>query len=398
MSSRLWPRHSIRGQPVETALAACPGWIQPPRMLGIFTSLLVSWLAFPPLEAVAQPAPAAPERSAQATGPMILMPAGYAAEGNHGSEGSSHPFGSARDAGPPEASSPASPPAPAAVAELYGRAEELEQKAHQLAQDQPPRTNPNRELLERLQLRMKLLRSFLEKKAGPVKEPITAGQEGAASPRVEAKGTSPTPAAEEARRATQASPALDQDAPSSTPTGGQRVPPLPAKDAQPSALPKVPSAEQSPEAAGPDRPGPLRSEPQGSSTSAGAVSAGSVTSVSVLAQPVDPLAAARAFLRCRQYVEALRLYESLRLGEFPDSERSWVLYEKAACFKAVGQIDRALPLYREVAANATDPDLREAARWQVESLKATQELRAALQELSRVRQYGDNVGAERGVP
>ncbi len=161
----------------------------------------------------------------------------------------------------------------------------------------------------------------------------------------------------------------------------------PAPNRSKQAVAPVPSVDL-PE---PDRPRPQveQTVPQstqphssGSAGRQGPQAQKTIESIPLLEKPIDLIKAARSLIKGGQYREALRLYQAIPRDGVSAVEWQWLQYEQALCWKRLGNIDAAARIYRELASSATDPELREACRWQLESLQWRRQVGETLRQLS----------------
>lgn len=220
-----------------------------------------------------------------------------------------------------------------------------------------PDENPNRELLERIQQKLQRVRQLMQNRRP------------AAPPEAQPPRQSRQPADQAA--APQQQPEPKAAPKSQTQQPATHTPPTPAPSP---ALP----APQRPDT----RPRPLRRTPAQSNQ------ATPVESVPLLEQPVDLIKAARSMLRNGRYRDALRLYRSIPREAVKGNEWHWLQYEQALCWKRLGDLDAAARIYREVAAAAADPELRDACRWQLESLQWRRQVQENVRQLVPTQQAG----------
>ncbi len=242
-----------------------------------------------------------------------------------------------------------------------------------------PDENPNRELLERIQQKLKQINQMMQQRRSPAVPPTPPSlaprhrAESAAGPSGDpASGRGEPRAAQDRESATTLTPPASID-PAPTPTA-ELPPPPPWPEGTDPALQRRNRVQEP------------RQELVRQPSSTERARSKSIESIPLLEKPVDLIKAARSLLKGGQYREALRLYRAIPRDAVSAEQWHWLQYEQALCWKRLGDMDAAARIYRELASAATDPELRESCRWQLESLQWRRQVSEQLRQLTAGRE------------
>ena len=86
-------------------------------------------------------------------------------------------------------------------------------------------------------------------------------------------------------------------------------------------------------------------------------------------EPVDRIALADNLFGMADIQTALRIYGEIEQTSLSVSDRLWVRYQSASCYRRLGATSKAQSLYREIANSTDAPDLAATARWWLNAIQ-----------------------------
>ena len=109
-----------------------------------------------------------------------------------------------------------------------------------------------------------------------------------------------------------------------------------------------------------------------------------MSATTVLDSPVDRLRLSDSLFASKEFTLALQMYESLDRKSLAESERYWVMYQKASCLRRLDATAEAQTIYRQLAGDANAGWLAGLSRWWLDRISDRLELRVELDKVANV--------------
>jgi hypothetical protein len=93
--------------------------------------------------------------------------------------------------------------------------------------------------------------------------------------------------------------------------------------------------------------------------------------IAVTDKPVDRIALANNLFASGELALAQKIYESIDLNEVSESQKVWIQYQMAGCFRRLDSSQEAQSLYRTVAASKAAPHWAKRARWWLNTMSSS---------------------------
>lgn len=109
-----------------------------------------------------------------------------------------------------------------------------------------------------------------------------------------------------------------------------------------------------------------------------------LTATTVLNSPVDRLKLADSLYAAKEHGLSLQMYDAIDKTKLSSSDRIWLRYQQASCFRRLGKTAEAESIYRQIAGESNAEWLADTSRWWLDRLSDRKELDAELKQIQDV--------------